>query len=209
MKRRLAGGRNPGYDRSFIGTGTRIRSGPLITMSRLAHLQAALARLYTDAAARAELRHAPGEFAARHGLDEKEVAEIAREVLGEVDDFAQALKRKRFSEAARSMPLARELLGGRFDSLFDEFAALTPTRSARNPALDALAFERWLLAGNRAALPSAESDTLRYELAWLTMQHTNRRILVRWLLPPRSTGGSRAPVVWWRWRGRLRHWVVG
>ena len=178
-----------------------------IDNSRLAHLQAALARLYTDAAVREELRCSPEAFAARFGLEESEVAGLVREVLGEVEDFARALHRKRFHEAMRALPRTREILGVRLAALFDEYAAATPLGAARNPALDALAFVQWLLAAHRAGLSAADGDALRYECAWLTMQHTSRRALVRWLLVPGAAGGSRVCAVWWRWRGRLRHWA--
>jgi hypothetical protein len=187
----------------------RVVCGPFIDTSRLAQLQAALARLYTDAGAREELRRAPEEFAARHRLSKEETSDIMREMLGEVDAFARALQRKRFGEAARAMPIAQEILGVRIAALFEDFAALTPLGAARNPALDALAFEQWLLDKNRTLLPAAENDALRYELAWLMMQHTKRRALVRWIVVPRSKRASRVLVVWWRWRGCLRHWAGG
>ena len=209
MKPRLAEGRNPGYGPAFHRPVVRVVCGPFIDTSRLAHLQAALARLYTDAAAREELRRAPEEFAARHRLNKEETSDIVRELLGEVDAFARALQRKRFGEAARSMPIAREILGIKMGALFKDFAALTPLGAARNPALDALAFEQWLLEKNRALLSAAENDALRYELACLMMQHTKRRALVRWLVVPHSERASRVLVLWWRWRGCLRYWVGG
>jgi hypothetical protein len=175
----------------------------------LAAVQTALARLCTEAAARAELRADPEAFARRWGLSSEESESLAREVLGEAEAFARSLRRKRMDEAARSMPLARQVLGLSFEPFFARFAAATPLGSTRNPALDALDFHHWLLTSGVTALALDDRHALRYEAAWLTMQHTARRFLALWLLVPNSGSPSRTFAIWWRWRGKLRHWVGG
>ena len=175
----------------------------------LAAVQTALARLCTEAAARAELRADPEAFARRWGLSVEESESLARDVLGEAEAFALSLRRKRFDEAARSMPLARQVLGPYFAPLFHQYAAATPLGSARNPALDALDFYHWLLTSGAATLALYDRHALRYGAGWLTMQHTPRRLLVLWLLVPNSGTPSRSFAIWWRWRGKLRHWVGG
>ena len=170
-------------------------------------MQAALARLCTDATARAELRDNPVAFMARWGLSTEEREALAREVLDEAEAVAQSLRQKRLSEAARSMPLAVQVLGPRFPSLFHEYAEATPLGRARNPALDALAFHQRLLASRDEALSLCDRDALGYEAGWLTMQYTGRPFLIRWLRVPRSGAASRSLAVWWRWRGKLRHWL--
>ncbi len=175
----------------------------------LAAVQTALARLCTEAAARAELRADPEAFARRWSLSVEESESLARDVLGEAEAFAQSLRRKRFEEAARSMPLARQVLGSNFETLFQSYAAATPQGPARNPALDALNFHHWLLTSGDAAPALDERHALRYEVGWLTMQHTPRRFLALWLLVPNSGTPSRTLAIWWRWRGKLYHWVGG
>jgi hypothetical protein len=172
----------------------------------LAELQRSLARLYTDAAARAELRADPRRFARQCGLSADEGAALEREVLGDAEIFARSLRRKRMDEAARSMPLAGKVLGPDFACLFQKYASATPLGPMRNPALDALDFHRWLLAPGRVNLSPGDRDALRYEAAWLTMLHTNRSFLVLFLQRPGAEKASRSLVVWWRWRGKLRHW---
>ena len=173
----------------------------------LATAQAALARLCTDAAARAELRADPEAFSRRWGLSVEESAALARDVLGEAEAFAKTLRRKRLDEATRSMPLAGQVLGPSFAPLFHKYAAATPLGPARNPALDALDFHHWLLAAGDTELSISDIHALRYEAGWLTMQHTKRKFLALWLLIPDSGMPCRSLAVWWRWRGKLRHWA--
>jgi hypothetical protein len=94
-------------------------------------------------------------------LDEVLARTPAKGAIAEA--VARSLRQKRMSEAARSMPLAGQVLGSR--------------------------------------------DALGYEAGWLTMQHTARRFLVRWLVVPGSGTASRSLAVWWRWRGKLCHWL--
>jgi hypothetical protein len=172
----------------------------------LAEVQAALARLYTSAEAREALSTDPRHFEKEHGLSHEETRQLAGSVLKEADDFARALGRKRFSEAMKAMPNL-EKLEFRIDSLFARYAAATPLGSQRNPALDALCFTRWLLRTADVELSSSDRDAVRYQEARILMQHTGRWLLVRWLLVPDRENASRSVAIWWRWRGRLRHWV--
>ena len=174
----------------------------------LAQMQAALARLCTDASARAELRTDPAAFAARWELSAEEGDALALQVLGEVEAVARSLRQKRRSEASRAMPLAVQVLGPRFRPLFHEYAEATPLTHIRNPALDALAFLQRLLAASGEALSIGDRDALGYEAGSLIMQQTGRRFLARWLLVPGSGTASRSLAVWWRWRGQLRHWLI-
>jgi hypothetical protein len=174
----------------------------------LAEFQSALALLYTDATTREQCARDRDTFASRFRLSESEAASLAESVLEKARDFASTLACKRFSEAARSMPLAAEILGARFAPWFAAYAAATPLPPGHSPARDALAFHEWLRTARRAEIPSAEWDALRYEQGWLIMQHTRRPLLIRWLLAPGSTNGSRSLVVWWRVHGRLRYWAA-
>ncbi|MES2570718.1 MAG: hypothetical protein V4710_11775 [Verrucomicrobiota bacterium] len=166
----------------------------------LAGLQQALARLYTDAGARDQLRADPAAFALRHGLSIKEVEALA--LLPGIDDFAAALFRKRSGEALRAMPLLREVLGARLGPLFTRYAAAVPPGSNRTPALDALAFLEWLRRESPGMLSREERDAARYAEAWLAIHHGGSWFLIRRLRLP---GKNRAWLFWWRWRGRIFH----
>lgn len=133
---------------------------------------------------------------------------LAGEVLGAAEDFARSLTRKRFEETARSLPQTRAVLGSRFAPWFAEYATATPLAAGHFPALDALNFHAWLRNRKDAGLSSIERDALRYEQGWLTMQNSQRRFLLRWLAVP-GEGATRVFVGWWRWRGKLRHWISG
>jgi len=173
----------------------------------LAELQSALARLYTVAEDRALLLSNPADFAARHGLSKAETQMLLGELLPEVQRLAGSLLRKRIQEATRAMPLAKEILGPRFDPALRRFAELHPLGPMRNPALDALDFHRWLLSRKGAELSAGERGGLRYSEGWLSMQNTRRRFLVR-VLPPGAMGvGATRLAIWWRWGGRVRHRV--
>lgn len=173
-------------------------------------MQAALARLCTDAAARAELRSEPVEFGKRWEMSIAETKALVEAVGGEVEQFAQSLRRKRLREAARSMPLTVQTLGAQFAPLFEKYGDAVPLGSFRKPELDALAFLQSILSQTTPPLAAPKRDLLRFEAGWLTMRHTPQRFLIRWLAVPHSSRGvSSSVAVWWRWRGRLRHWVSG
>ena len=172
----------------------------------LAAVQTALARLYTEPEARAALRADPAAFARQWGLSIEESETLAREVLDDAEAFARSLRHKRHDEAAHAMPLARQVLGAGFAAQFHRYAAAHPLGANRNPALDALDFHQWLLTPSGGPLTKRDRHALRYEAAWLTMQHTPRRVHALYLFVPGSGRPRRSLVVWWRWRGRLYHW---
>jgi hypothetical protein len=174
----------------------------------LAELQGALAHLYTDAAARDQLRADRAAFALRHGLSAEEAQALAQDVLDDAQYFAASLFRKRRDETARAMPLAVETLGPRFHGVFQQFAATHPLGAMRNPALDALAFLEWLPA-REFKLSGNERAALRYTRHWLAMQHSARRFLIRVLHVRGHRRYTLSIAVWWRWRGRLHHRVIG
>ena len=175
----------------------------------LAEMQSALARLYTSAEARAELRRDDRGFAEHHHLSKAEAEALAGSVLNEAEDFARALVRKRYAEAVKAIPAAQNILGSRMDNSFSSYAAATPLGRERNPAIDALAFLRWLVRERRNEFSLSEIDGFRYEEARLLMQQTGRRLMVRWLQVPEQGAASRSLVVWWRWNGRLRCLISG
>ena len=172
----------------------------------LAEIQTALARLYTDTAARSELLTDRRVFAARFGLSKEETETLANTVGIEMERFAASLLRKRFNGATRSVPLARRMFGQKLFSAFERYAAETGSAATRNPALDGLVFDRWLLTNTLVPLTAAEKDVLRYEIAWLMMQHSSRRFLIRLLPLPGHSPVRRSLLIWFRWQNRLHHW---
>jgi hypothetical protein len=174
----------------------------------LVEFQAALAKLYTSSDARAALRSDRQRFADEHHLSNAEAEQLAGPVLKEADDFARSLARKRFSEVMKAMPNLEELFEMGIGGLFARYAAVTPLGSQRNPALDALSFIQWLLRGESIKLSVTNRDALRYEEGRILMQQTGRQLLIRWLLVPGRERAWHSLAIWWRWRGRLQHWVI-
>lgn len=158
----------------------------------LAELQAALARLSTDPAARALFIGDPQAFADAAGLSPEELASLREMAESSLKVFAHSLLHKRSHETARAMPLTREALGGEYGRTFEAFAATHPV--ARDPAIDALRFLEWLprqRAGGGGACEAA-----RYERAWLLMRRTDRRWHAGVFNPPGAR--SRFLAIWWR-----------
>jgi hypothetical protein len=176
----------------------------------LAQLQRALARLYTEADIRAELKRDRAAFAQRFQLSADETESLAGNVLSEAESFARSLYQKRFGEAMRAAPVLSELLGPPLDELFALYATVTPLGAARNPALDTLGFIRWLLDGKGNRLGLSVIDGLRHEEGRLEMIHSHRRFAIRWVRVSGRASASRSLVIWWRGAGkRLRLWVIG
>lgn len=160
----------------------------------LAELQSAVARLCTDAAARAQLREEPAAFAHAAALDSTELAALTR-AWPTLAGFAQSLIHKRAREAAHAIPRAAEFLGESFARTFAEFGAAHP--AARDPSLDALAFLSWLLRRPGHALHLRE--TARYEIAWIEMRRERRW----WRFGLfRLLRGRPLVALWWRFPGR-------
>lgn len=171
----------------------------------LAEIQSALAWLYTDAAARAQLLADQQAFGARFGLSHEETKAMAENVQVEVEKFACSLLRKRFNETTRALPQARRILGQKLFGIFERYACETGPATTRDPTRDGLAFDQWLLTNTLIPQTALEKNALRYEIAWLTMQHGTRRFLILWLpLPDRSP--FRSLVMWFRWKHRLHYW---
>ncbi|HEY5893249.1 MAG TPA: hypothetical protein VIT91_08470 [Chthoniobacterales bacterium] len=172
----------------------------------LTEIQTALARLYTDTEARSEFFADRSAFAVRFGLSQEETEALADSAGVEIERFAGSLLRKRFNEATRSVPLARRVLGQKLFGVFERYTAETGAAATRNPALDGLSFNRWLLTNSLVPLTAANKDLLRYEVAWLTMQHSSRRFLIRLLHLPGCSPFHRSLLIWFRWRNHLHHW---
>jgi hypothetical protein len=158
----------------------------------LAEIQAALARLSTDPAARALFIGDAHAFAEQTGLSPEDLATLREMAESSLQIFAHSLLHKRAHEAARAIPLTHAALGEDFGRTFEAFAATHQV--ARDPALDALHFIQWLPGHLKAA--RAACDAARYEAAWLLMRRTDRRLHAGVFRPPGAR--SRILALWWR-----------
>jgi hypothetical protein len=162
----------------------------------LIHVQAALARLTTDPAARALLIGDPEAFATQAALSAEELATLREQAETSLHLFANSLLQKRLRESGRAMPLVSEALGAAYPKVFEAFAASSPV--TRDPAHDALHFLRWL--PRRQDSSQELRELARYEYAWLLMRRTDRRFQLGIFSLPGV--GSRFFALWWRLRKR-------
>ena len=187
----------------------------------LAEAQRLLARLWTDAPLRARFADDPSGVAAEFGLSPEEARGLEALSLGELDDFAGSLVRKRRGEVETLLPLTCKALGpGRFAELFRAHARDYVPAGIGKHRDDAVAFASSL--GARVADPPWLGDLARLEAASILAYGPARRGLVLRLghhpleLARAANGGGPAPrrrptwVAWFRATagGRLRRVVL-
>jgi hypothetical protein len=167
----------------------------------LTELQAAVARLCTDPAARALLREDPEAFARAAALVPAELAALTGAAWPTLAAFATSLLRKRTREAGQAIPFTRAALGETFARTFEAYAATGA--SARDPALDALAFLGWLR--RRPAPSPALRAATRYEQASLEMRRGRKLCRLGFFTLSR---GRPFLACWWRFprRAPCRSW---
>ena len=132
----------------------------------LAEVQTALARLYTDAAWRAEFFAAPPRVGATVGLTAAEAQQLTQLQTAEVNFFALTLHGKRLNEIHKLLPLAHRAFGRQFDDYFRAYAETYLPDGTKKHLDDALAFAVFLPAAQTDA-PAWARDVLRYETARL------------------------------------------
>ncbi len=142
----------------------------------LIETQALLARLFTDAQARAEFFADPGASARRFGLNSEEAASLARLDRRQLDDFARSLLGKRALDARKALPLTARALGESLDPLL--IAALAGPPGTRRTHGDAAALVRALVARQDDARPWL-GDLARYEFAFLEAARPGGAFLLR------------------------------
>jgi hypothetical protein len=133
----------------------------------LSAVQAALARLFTEEAARASFLSDPQAAGRALGLDEADAATLARIAPRALRQFAGSLKAKRVLDARKTMPLTAQALGEAFAEHFR--AAAAPLRQDAGAAEEAQALAARLaaLAGTGAIAPFWIGDLARYEAAFV------------------------------------------
>src|SRR5262249_23744343 len=137
-----------------------------------------------------------------------------------LEQFAEALRRKRRDQVRRVVPIAARALGEEFAVLFDRYVEDAPPRGSKAELDDAVGFvaaiERW----SDQIRPLWAAELARYELgwreaawaAWVPIVHPFRFPVARL-----AAGLEREPVApratlafWWRptRAGKIRHVVV-
>jgi hypothetical protein len=180
----------------------------------LAETQAALARLFTRTAARADFARDPLALARAAGLDSEEAQRLAALDPPEIARFARGLFAKRGQDVQNWLPLTARALGSDFAQRLRETLA-EPPPGAR---ADALALVTRLRG---AAIPSWIGELAAYESEFLRAWGPRAFFAIRvyrWPIPRITENlSAREPVdavkpgltlaVWLRAPGgRLRHW---
>lgn len=132
----------------------------------LGEVQAALARLFTDAAARADFFHDPESAGRAFGLDESDAARLAALAPQALRQFAGGLKAKRMLDARKTTPLTARALGGAFADHFRAAVASLRQDASRAEEAQALAARLAGLAAAQAIAPLWIGDLARYEAAF-------------------------------------------
>ena len=186
----------------------------------LSEVQTALARLFTDEAARAAYFKDPQGAGRSLGLDDADARLLAELAPRALRQFAGSLKAKRVLDARKRTPLTAQVLGVAFNEHLHAAAATLPIGAGRVEEAHALADRLAAFARTDALSPDWIGDLARYEAAFVEAAY--RRAGLRLLLfrypvgivaaalqagspigdiPPRATLG-----LWARWPGgRLTH----
>ena len=191
----------------------------------LSAVQAALARLFTDEAARADFLRDPQAAGRALGLDESDAETLARLAPRALRQFAGGLKAKSVLDARKRMPLTAQALGETFADHWRAAVAPLPPGASRADEAQALAARIATLAREKQLAPEWIGDLARYEAAFVEAAQRRFGMRARLFRFPvmriaaRLHGGaieSCAPKmtlgVWARWPGgRLFHrtWALG
>jgi hypothetical protein len=146
----------------------------------LGQVQAALARLFTDEAARKAFIEDPQAAARAFGLDRDEAATLAQLAPQAVSGFARSLDAKGILDARKIMPLTARALGQIFADHFRAATAPLPAGAGRVAQTWALAQRLATAVGLDAPAAAWIGDLARYEAAFVEASH--RRFGARLLL---------------------------
>ncbi|WP_210254826.1 hypothetical protein [Methylocapsa sp. S129] len=146
----------------------------------LSAVQAALARLFTDEAARAAFLRDPQGAGRSLGLDEGEANMLAAIAPKALRQFAGGLKAKRALDARKAMPLTAKALGEAFGRHFRAAAQSAPAGASRVREARALAMRLAALAHERKFEPKWAGDLARYEAAFVEAAHRRFGLRLLW-----------------------------
>ena len=146
----------------------------------LTEIQAALAKLYTDAALRARWLADPPALAAELSLATEESQQLA----GQADQlraFAASLQQKRLQDVAKLLPRSYAAWGQQFGEVFRRHAAQYLPQGQHKQRADALAFSAFVerLRPDDVGVSPWLIDVLRYEAACLQAADPGCRWLLR------------------------------
>jgi hypothetical protein len=186
----------------------------------LAEVQGALARLAIDPGLRDRFFADPAEAGIELGLVEQEALQLARMPRGQVDQFAESLRRKRRDQVRRVVPITARALGQEFPALFERYMNESAPRGSKPGLDDASGFIAAIGRWSDRLEPPWAADLGRYELAWREAARVGRMPIVRMFRYPVGRLAtspkleSVAPQVtlacWWRLsrRGIVRHLLL-
>jgi hypothetical protein len=133
----------------------------------LSEVQAALARLFTDEAARADFLRDPQATSRALGLDARDAETLARLAPRALRQFAGSLKAKSALDARKRMPLTARALGEAFADHWRTAVAPLPAGASRADEAHALAARVATLAKEKQLAPEWIGDLARYEAAFV------------------------------------------
>lgn len=146
----------------------------------LERLQQALAKLYTDAALRAEFFADPDGTSVRLGLSSDEVAQLTAISIEQIERFARSLCRKRADEVRSLLPYTCRALGKSFDQIFATHCEVSCPGGSHKHRDDALQFAVMLAHNAQSQNVTAEViDIARFESSALRMSQSRDRVLIR------------------------------
>ena len=145
----------------------------------LAEVQKALARLSIDPALRDRFFADPDATAAELSLAAADVPVLAQIPRGQVEQFADSLRRKRHQQVRRVIPITARALGRQFAALFDRYIDESPPRGSSADIGDAIGFVAAIARLADRLEPEWAIDLARYELAWREAAQAGRVPIVR------------------------------
>ena len=145
----------------------------------LAEVQKALARLSIDPALRDRFFADPDATAAELSLAAADVPVLAQIPRGQVEQFADSLRRKRRQQVRRVIPITARALGRQFAALFDRYIDESPPRGSSADIGDAIGFVAAIARLADRLEPEWAIDLARYELAWREAAQAGRVPIVR------------------------------
>jgi hypothetical protein len=137
----------------------------------LGELQAALARLFTDEAARADFLCDPRAAGRALGLDQSDAETLALVAPRALRQFADALRAKSVAAARKRTPLTARALGEAFADHWRDALTLLSAGANRADEAHALAARLAALAKSCRAVPEWIGDLARYEAAFVEAAH--------------------------------------
>lgn len=124
-----------------------------------------LAKLYTDQRLRNDFTLEPQRIGLEHALTANEILEISQVFHEEITFFAESLFRKRVNEAAKYLPLTKQILNHEFETLFRVFSDNYQPKTIKKHLEDAKHFCLFLQK-NGSAAPVAK-DAAKFEASKL------------------------------------------